>query len=348
MRYRDVRYAVRSWSSSGCSSPRWRTPATWCPKALAAPVYALNPMVGVVEGFRWAFLGAGTALGPPCSLSTVSALVLLVGGACRTSAGGAHLRRRDLSDGRPSRPGRGAVGAGRGAPDLARGRAGPSPSASSWPGLPAPAVAGRAARGTAGRRARGAAGAAGPSRSRSSRARSVGIIGRNGAGKSTLLKILSRITEPTRGRGFRGRVGSLLEVGTGFHPELTGRENIFLNGAILGMRAGRDRPPSSTRSSPSPRSSGSWTRRSSDTPAACTSGWPSRWPPTWSPRSCSSTRSWRSGTRIPAASAWARWATSAREGRTVLFVSHNMAIIQALCSRVIVLDKGRIIADDSD
>ena len=71
----------------------------------------------------------------------------------------------------------------------------------------------------------------------------VGLIGRNGAGKSTLLKILSRVTQPTAGRAeIHGRVGSLLEVGTGFHPELTGRENTYLNGAILGMGKPGNRP----------------------------------------------------------------------------------------------------------
>ena len=106
----------------------------------------------------------------------------------------------------------------------------------------------------------------------------VGIIGRNGAGKTTLLKILVAHHRADRGRRStsRGRVGQLLEVGTGFHPELTGRENIFLNGAILGMTRARDRAASSTRSSPSPRSSSSSTRRSSATRAACTCGWRSR------------------------------------------------------------------------
>ena len=137
----------------------------------------------------------------------------------------------------------------------------------------------------------------------------LGLIGANGSGKSTLLKMLSNITPPTEGRiTLRGRVGTLLEVGTGFHPELTGRENVYLNGAILGMRrqeidalfdeivdfSGIDR---------------SSTRPSSATPAACSCGSRSRSPRTSTPRSCWWTRFWPSATRSSSASAWARSTT---------------------------------------
>src|SRR5437588_328791 len=159
----------------------------------------------------------------------------------------------------------------------------------------------------------------------------IGIIGRNGAGKSTLLKILSRITEPTTGKvGIKGRVASLLEVGTGFHPELTGRENIFLNGAILGMTKVE------IKSKFDEIVAFAETKKFLDTPV----------------------KRYSSGMYVRLAFAVAahlepeilvvdevlavgdaefqkkclgKMASVARGGRTVLFVSHNMAAIEALC-----------------
>ena len=173
----------------------------------------------------------------------------------------------------------------------------------------------------------------------------VGIIGRNGAGKSTLLKILSQITEPTEGYAdMYGRVGSLLEVGTGFHPELTGRENVYLNGAILGMsRSEIERKFDEIVAFAE-------VKRFVDTPV----------------------KHYSSGMCVRLAFAVAahlepeiliidevlavgdasfqkkclgKMEGVAKEGRTVLFVSHNMLAVQNLCSRVIWLQDGRIVGD---
>lgn len=173
----------------------------------------------------------------------------------------------------------------------------------------------------------------------------VGIIGRNGAGKSTLLKILSRITEPTTGFAeIRGRVGSLLEVGTGFHPELTGRENIYLNGAILGMKRGEiERQFDAIVAFAE-------VERFIDTPV----------------------KHYSSGMYLRLAFAVAahlepeillvdevlavgdarfqrkclnKMQDVGQHGRTVFFVSHNMPAITRLCERTILLDEGRILQD---
>ncbi|MFC1701848.1 ABC transporter ATP-binding protein [Pseudomonadota bacterium] len=173
----------------------------------------------------------------------------------------------------------------------------------------------------------------------------VGIIGRNGAGKSTLLKVLSRITEPTEGRfSINGRVASLLEVGTGFHPELSGRENIFLNGAILGMSKVE------IRSKFDEIVAFSETEKFLDTPV----------------------KRYSSGMYVRLAFAIAahlepeilivdevlavgdaafqkkclgKMSEVSSEGRTILFVSHNTQSIRALCSRGLVLQSGLIAAD---
>ncbi|MFW6145863.1 MAG: ABC transporter ATP-binding protein [Planctomycetota bacterium] len=173
----------------------------------------------------------------------------------------------------------------------------------------------------------------------------VGIIGRNGAGKSTLLKILSQITLPTEGRAvIRGRVGSLLEVGTGFHPDLSGRENIYLNGALLGMT----RADIARRFDKIVAFSG--IEGFLDTPV----------------------KRYSSGMRVRLGFAVAahlepeilivdevlavgdaafqkkclgKMGQVAREGRTVLFVSHNMSAVTALCNRAILLEGGAIAVD---
>lgn len=175
----------------------------------------------------------------------------------------------------------------------------------------------------------------------------VGIIGRNGAGKSTLLKVLSQITPPTKGNIIlRGRVASLLEVGTGFHPELTGRENIFLNGAILGMRRWEinkkfdeivdfasiekflDTPVKHY-------SSGMYMRLAFSVAAHL------------EPEILIVDEVLSVGDAEFQKKCLGKMRNVGREGRTVLFVSHNMLAVNNLCQRAILIDGGSI-ADDGD
>lgn len=171
----------------------------------------------------------------------------------------------------------------------------------------------------------------------------VGIIGRNGAGKTTLLKILSRITEPTEGRAqLRGRVASLLEVGTGFHPELTGRENIYLNGAILGMKKDEIRGRfdeivdfaeiEKFLDTPVKRySSGMYVRLAFAVAAHL------------EPEILIVDEVLAVGDSAFQKRCLGKMRDVAEgNGRTVLFVSHNMAAIQGLCARAIHLENGRI------
>lgn len=174
----------------------------------------------------------------------------------------------------------------------------------------------------------------------------MGIIGRNGAGKSTLLKILSRITEPTSGKiSIKGRVASLLEVGTGFHPELTGRENIFLNGAILGMSKAEikkrfdeivafaevekflDTPVKHY-------SSGMYVRLAFAVAAHL------------EPEILIVDEVLAVGDAQFQKKCMGKMETVGKEGRTVIFVSHNIGAVRSLCSRAVLLDKGAIVIDD--
>jgi lipopolysaccharide transport system ATP-binding protein len=171
----------------------------------------------------------------------------------------------------------------------------------------------------------------------------LGIIGRNGAGKSTLLKLLSRITEPTEGTAaIRGRVGSLLEVGTGFHPELTGRENIFLNGAILGMkRAEIDRrfdeivefaEVAKFIDTPVKRySSGMYLRLAFAVAAHL------------EPEILLIDEVLAVGDAAFQRKCLGKMSDIAHEGRTVLFVSHNMSAVLRLTEETIVIEKGNIV-----
>jgi lipopolysaccharide transport system ATP-binding protein len=173
----------------------------------------------------------------------------------------------------------------------------------------------------------------------------VGVIGRNGAGKSTLLKILSRITKPTSGEAIlSGRVGSLLEVGTGFHPELTGRDNIFLNGAILGMRRDEIRRKfddivdfsgvATFIDTPVKRySSGMYVRLAFAVAAHL------------EPEILLVDEVLAVGDAAFQRQCLGKMQDISRTGRTILFVSHNMPAVTRLCSRALLIGEGRILED---
>ena len=171
---------------------------------------------------------------------------------------------------------------------------------------------------------------------------SLGIIGRNGAGKSTLLKVLSRITKPTKGRVvLNGRVGSLLEVGTGFHPELTGRENIYLNGAILGMRRTEIERKfdeivdfaeiEKFLETPVKRySSGMYVRLAFAVAAHL------------EPEILLVDEVLAVGDHDFQKKCLGKMDDVTKSGRTVLFVSHNMAAVRNLCTQSMLIDEGKI------
>jgi len=176
-----------------------------------------------------------------------------------------------------------------------------------------------------------------------SKGEAVGIIGRNGAGKSTLLKVLSRITEPTRGRiTLNGRVASLLEVGTGFHPELTGRENIFLNGAILGMNRAEIKSKfdeivdfsgvARFLDTPVKRySSGMYVRLAFSVAAHL------------EPEILIIDEVLAVGDAEFQKKCLGKMEGVSKSGRTVLFVSHDMVAIRTLCTNCILLDSGNVV-----
>src|SRR5262245_55987053 len=175
----------------------------------------------------------------------------------------------------------------------------------------------------------------------------VGIIGRNGAGKSTLLKILSRITDPSAGRiTIKGRVASLLEVGTGFHPELTGRENIYLNGTILGMTRQKIKRKfdeivafaevEKFIDTPVKRySSGMYVRLAFAVAAHL------------EPEILVVDEVLAVGDAAFQMKCLGKMESFSSLGRTILLVSHNLSTIQALCSRVIIIHKGHLVRDSS-